>query len=152
MSGATDPGQVHPIAKAALAVLKADGRGTLTVDVDGRARIAKALAAYSEPRQLKAAVKELICFAWFLENKRKAPGAARALLDVAESAAEALLKAGESVYVDDDEMQRRARQYQKLMGTDSAAHVAPHVDDANDEDLDGTVKAGFLGVTRGRIS
>lgn len=152
MSGSTDPGTVHPVAKAALAVLKADGRGTLTIDMDGRMRITRALGAYSDPRQLKAAVKELICFAWFLENKRKAPAAARAILDVAESAAEALLKAGESVYVDDDEMQRRARQYQKLMGKDNAAHVAPHVDDGNDEDLEGTVKAGFLGVTRGRIT
>jgi len=150
MTEATDPGSIHPIAKAALACLKKDARGTLNLDVAGRQRITRALQASADLRQMKAAAKELICLAWFLEHKRKAPAVARSLLEIAETAADALIAAGESVFVADEDVQRRAQQYQRMLGRDEA-HVAPHVDD-RDQDPEGAVKAGFLKVTRGRVS
>jgi hypothetical protein len=138
-------GDVHPIAQLALKLLKKQGHA-LTLGAQGKERLAAALRKYARLQDKKVALKELVCLSWFFENKKKSPHASRELLSVIEAESSELVAAGESLFVDGEQLQEAAKRFHRHMG-ESTAKSAPKVGE-DEPSGEGIVKAGMLGKTR----
>ena len=146
MAGGAEYQQVHPIAKVALALLKKQGH-VYSLGREGKARLQREVDKHESLSAKKAALKELVCLAWFFEHKKSSPHAGRELLDVVDAASGAIVAAGETLYVDTEDLHTAARRFQRLMGEDRD-HRAPMVGEESAESADGVVKAGYIGKTR----
>lgn len=138
------PDDVHPVAQLALKLLKKQGHA-YTLGTQGKQKLVHELERIGLLHEKKDALKELVALAWFFEHKKKSPHASRELLAVVEEASADLVAAGESVFVDGEQLQEAAKRFQRHMG-ESTAKVAPKVGD--DDAPEDAIKAGMLGKSR----
>jgi hypothetical protein len=145
MPDGSEDQSVHPIASLAMKLLRKQGH-VYSLGREGRERLRRALEKYEGIPEKKAALKEIVCLAWFFEHKKQSPHAARELLDVVDAASGALVAAGEALYVDSEDLHTAARRFQRMMG-ENGERRAPMVGE-EPEDSDDVVKAGYIGKTR----